>query len=406
MLFAATAARARHVVIACLVAVLGVGAMPAAAAPGDAKTRELEQRRREIENKRAAAAGEIDTLRASDDKLERALATLNSSVRSQEANVASARQAASAAAEQSGRLRLNQQRTAERLVALRGTLRNVAVDAYMHGPADGIEVALASKDLTEATRRQQMLDVVASRDTDVADELRAAEEDLGIQRTAAEAAEAKAKAKKKAIESRLGDLRVSLASQERVAADVENRLEARLGEAEGLVALDATIAGQIRGRQAELARLVAARPSAPRASRSTTRTVSGVSGGLATVGGITVAASLAPRLGELLAAADADGISLGGGGYRDPQGQIAVRRSNCGTSEYDIYEKPASQCSPPTARPGQSQHEQGLAIDFTLGGALITSRSNAGFRWLASNAGRYGLANLPEEPWHWSTTGR
>jgi len=406
LLTAATAARARHVAIACLVAVLGLNAMPAAAAPGDAKTRELEQRRREIENKRSAAAGEIDTLRASDEKLERALATLNGSVRSQEADVASARQAATAAAEQSARLQLNQQRTADRLVALRASLRNVAVDAYMHGPADGIEVALTSKDLTEATQRQQMLRVVASRDTEVADDLRAAEEDLGIERTTAEAAEAKAKAKKKAIESRLKDLRVSLASQERVAADVENRLEARLGEADGLVALDASIAGQIRGRQAELARLVAARPSAPRASRSTTRTGSGVSGGLATVGGITVAASLAPRLGELLAAADADGISLGGSRYRDPQGQVAVRRSNCGTSEYDIYEKPASQCSPPTARPGQSQHEQGLAIDFTLGGALINSRSNAGFRWLASNAGRFGLANLPEEPWHWSTTGR
>jgi D-alanyl-D-alanine carboxypeptidase len=51
-------------------------------------------------------------------------------------------------------------------------------------------------------------------------------------------------------------------------------------------------------------------------------------------------------------------------------------------------------------------HEQGLAIDFSYNGSLISSRSNPGFRWLAANAGRFGLRNLPEEPWHWSTNGR
>ena len=44
----------------------------------------------------------------------------------------------------------------------------------------------------------------------------------------------------------------------------------------------------------------------------------------------------------------------------------AVRRANCGSSNYAIYQMPASACSPPTARPGTSMHEQGLAIDFTL----------------------------------------
>jgi D-alanyl-D-alanine carboxypeptidase len=50
-------------------------------------------------------------------------------------------------------------------------------------------------------------------------------------------------------------------------------------------------------------------------------------------------------------------------------------------------------------------HERGLAIDFTYNGALIHSRSNAGFRWLAGNAPRFGFANLPSEPWHWSVNG-
>ena len=124
---------------------------------------------------------------------------------------------------------------------------------------------------------------------------------------------------------------------------------------------------------------------------------------LATVGGITVAAALAPSLARLLEAADAAGLRLGGGGYRSAAQQIALRRANgCP----DIYTSPASACSPPTARPGQSMHEQGLAVDFTCSGALITSRSSPCFQWLAVNAASYGLYNLPVEPWHWSTNGR
>jgi peptidoglycan hydrolase CwlO-like protein len=402
-----TRLRSRFVVLVCLVlAVLSATpSVPAGAAASDAKTRELEARRREIEKKKAAAAGEIDVLRSSDEKLERALSALNTNVRNQEAAVASARQAAEVAIAQATKLRQDQERTAERLGELRGQLREVAVDAYVHGPSNDISIALASKDLAEATQRQQMLKVVSARQTDVAEELRAAEEDLGVQRVAAEAATERATAKKKAAESKLGTLQTSLASQQRVAADIEDRLEARLGEADALAELDAAVAGQIKARQAQLARLVAARPPAQRASRGATRIV-GASGGLATVRGITVAASVAPGLAALLDAADADGLSFSGGGYRDPQSQIAVRRANCGTSDYAIYDMPPSQCSPQTARPGTSMHEQGLAIDFSLNGSLITSRSNPGFRWLAANAGRFGLQNLPEEPWHWSTNGR
>lgn len=403
--------RSRLVVLACLlVAGIAVAPVPAGAAATDAKTRELEQRRRELEKRKAAAAGEIDVLRSSDEKLEQALAALNSNVRNQEAAVASARQAADVAAAQAAKLRQDQERTAARLGELRGQLREVAIDAYVHGPSSGVDVALASKDLAEATQRQQMLKVVSTRQTAVADELRATEEDLGVQRVAAEAATERAAAKKTATEAKLTTLKTSLASQQRVAADIEDRLESRLAEADALAELDQTVAGQIKARQAELARLIAARPPAPRASRSATTTganrVVGAPGGLATVRGITVAASLAPNLAALLDAADADGIAFSGGGYRDPQAQIAVRRNNCGTSDYAIYEMPPSQCSPQTARPGTSMHEQGLAIDFSYNGSLITSRSDPGFRWLAANAGRFGLSNLPEEPWHWSTNGR
>ncbi|MGN6693650.1 MAG: M15 family metallopeptidase [Aquihabitans sp.] len=116
---------------------------------------------------------------------------------------------------------------------------------------------------------------------------------------------------------------------------------------------------------------------------------------------IVVAESIVTNVRRLLAAAKADGLKLCGGGYRDSAGQIAVRKANCGTTYYDIYEKPASECTPPTARPGTSQHEKGLAIDFES----CDTHSTACYKWLAANAKTYGLKNLPSEPWHWSTTG-
>lgn len=113
-------------------------------------------------------------------------------------------------------------------------------------------------------------------------------------------------------------------------------------------------------------------------------------------------ASWALQVQAMLAAADADGVRLTGSSYRDPAQQIALRQAHCGTSHYAIYEMPASRCRPPTARPGTSNHERGLAIDFHN----CSTRSTACHRWLAANASRFGVHNLPSEPWHWSVDGR
>src|SRR3546814_14193264 len=110
-------------------------------------------------------------------------------------------------------------------------------------------------------------------------------------------------------------------------------------------------------------------------------------------------------LQSLLNAASSSGVGLCGGGYRSSAGQIQTRRNNCGSSNYAIYQMPSSACSPPTARPGSSMHEQGLAVDFTCNGGGAVRRGNSCDTWLRSNAGSYGFRNLPSEPWHYSTTG-
>jgi hypothetical protein len=126
---------------------------------------------------------------------------------------------------------------------------------------------------------------------------------------------------------------------------------------------------------------------------------------LTNVEGITVHTDIAPQVAALVAAARADGHELTGSGYRSPERQIELRRAHCGTSHYAIYEMPSSECTPPTARPGSSNHELGLAVDFDCDGTLIHTRSSECFTWLAANGPTFGLHNLPSEPWHWSVNG-
>lgn len=123
-----------------------------------------------------------------------------------------------------------------------------------------------------------------------------------------------------------------------------------------------------------------------------------------TVGGgeITVAAAIAPSLQALLDDAGAAGIVLGGSGWRSQQRQIELRQTNgCP----DIWTAPASSCAVPTAIPGSSLHEVGLAVDFTCNNGGTVRRGDACDVWLKANADAYGLYNLPSEPWHYSTTG-
>lgn len=128
-------------------------------------------------------------------------------------------------------------------------------------------------------------------------------------------------------------------------------------------------------------------------------------GNIVSVRGIRIDASIATAVDALLAAADANGLVLSGGGYRTHDEQIALRRAHCGTSDYAVFDMPADGCSPPTARPGESRHESGLAIDFTCSGELV-NRTDPCFAFLAANASAYGLFNLSSEPWHWSVDGR
>jgi hypothetical protein len=105
---------------------------------------------------------------------------------------------------------------------------------------------------------------------------------------------------------------------------------------------------------------------------------------------------------RIIQLANEQGLNMSGGGYRDNSAQIEARKRNCGTSDYDIYDKPADECSPPTAQPGSSNHERGTAVDFTCDGSTFSSHSHPCYIFLIENT---KLKNLPTEAWHWSIDG-
>ena len=355
--------------------------------------------RREVQRRRAEVAGRVNVLKASDAELGKALDALDANARATEAGAAGARQSAQAASKAAADAKVAEQRAAAELARIQGAVRQAAVAAYIH-PSQSAMTDPGSSSLGDMVLRDQLVKVAFGQTGDLTDQLRALNEDMTARRAEADAAAAQARARQQEAERTADAANRAKAAKQKLADGVEARLEATLAEADSLAQVDKQLAAQIAARQAALAKRVA--PSA-RPSRGGSRP--GPRPGLTTVRGITVASSIASQLEGLLSAADGAGLNFGGTGYRSSDQQVATRRANCGSSDYDVYEKPASQCSPPTARPGQSMHEQGLAIDFTNNGRLIQSRSDPAFQWLRGNASRFGLSNLPSEPWHWSTNG-
>jgi LAS superfamily LD-carboxypeptidase LdcB len=325
--------------------------------------------------------------------------------------------------------------TEARITELTGQSDAVVIDAFVDPPSLGPLDALEAETPADATVKQVILEQQTDANVDLLSQLEDAQAELAERKAVEEGAVDAAQEAEDDAAVALADLTAAQSSASAFVVAVQDAIARGLAEASALDSIDPAAAEAVRQRQAEVAakldevvaarqvreqaealrqamEAAAAQAAAEAASRPASpgrRTPTGASGGLGTVscpggGSITMAASVAGELQSMLDAASADGLDMCGGGYRDPADQIAVRRANCGTSSYAIYEMPSSSCSPPTAIPGTSMHEQGLAVDITCGGGTI-SRSSACFRWLSGNAASYGFYNLPAEPWHWSTDG-
>lgn len=110
-------------------------------------------------------------------------------------------------------------------------------------------------------------------------------------------------------------------------------------------------------------------------------------GNIVNVPGGRVDASIAGNVRAMMDAARRDGVSL------------EIRSSFRSRAEQErLYRAYQNGTGNLAARPGTSNHESGQAIDF--------KNTPGAWNWLRNNAERFGLRNLPGEPWHYSTTGR
>ena len=386
------------VVVVCLVTASTV----AVSAQSDA---DLRSERERLRQERAATAAELDVASAETDELLAALDDLQANVRAEEALLEDAQRMVLAAEEQVAEARAAEMAAEAEVAELRDAMARMAVDAYVSPPEqDNLSIVL-SGDLGSAPERQALLEMSASNQADVLEQYRAAVEDLAIQTQTAEQAQQRAEEAKAEVENRLQSTQRARDQQAALAAEAQQQLYALLEEEQRLEAAEGAITEELAERERQRLAAIQAALAEASARRGSVNVPGQGSISLTTVGGITVNSEVADQLAAMLQAAANDGIILTGGGYRDSAQQIALRRAHCGSSNYAIYEMPAGQCRPPTAQPGRSLHERGLAIDFIANGQSITSRGHAGFQWLAANAASYGFYNLPSEPWHWSTTG-
>ncbi len=361
-------------------------------------------RKSKVRKQRIAASGRVSALKDEDKRVEQNLQALSDDLKDQNAALGSAKRALAEAEIEVVDAKEAVDETSSAIEALGGQRQAAAIQSYVDPPASQVAISLTARSLSAASSGQIYRNVLNRKQTDDLDKLRALEEDRGIALSRAKKAEKRRAAKRKAADARLRSLVAARSRTQDYSNDVEDKLERALSEADSLAQIDKELAGQILQQQGAIARqLAAARRNGVRIKDGKIVPVRDFP--IGTTNGIKVAASIRGKLASLLAAAAGDGVSLSGGGYRSAAGQIALRRAHCGSSTYAIYQMRSSGCRPPTARPGSSQHERGLAIDFTQNGRGLT-RSTSGYRWLKANAHKYGFYNLPSEPWHWSTTGR
>jgi LAS superfamily LD-carboxypeptidase LdcB len=398
-----------------LAVVVAVAALtPSVSAAQEPDPTATEQERDDVRGRQAEVVLELDALEAQDTEVRAALAEIERNVARQRSEL---QQAERVQAQGEAELAKAAQAVADaqrRIAELNEQADRLVVDSFVNPPSDNALEPLRAGSITDAAVMQAVLEMQGDRDAQVLERLAQAQDALEAEQAKKEDAAAEARRAREAAAQELEDVEAALGQQQAFAADLEERLNAKLAESEALRTLDATLSDRLAREQAELAAQLAAAQAAaappPPPDDVAPSQIAPAPGGLATVtcpvgGSITVAGSISGNVQALLDAAAADGAMLCGGGYRNPEEQIQLRRAHCGTSNYAIYEMPASQCSPPTAIPGTSMHEQGLAVDFTCNGGGTVSTGDECWDWLQANAVGFGLYNLPSEPWHWSTNG-
>ena len=385
---------------------------------------EKEAERKQLQELAEEATASVDVAQATADDLIAALEAVRASVNAQqEAADNAARAVAEAVATEADAL----ERIAaleEDLAAAKQSLHDAVIQSYVTFQTPEGSLSVLGNDPWDNARLEALVGFATGSRIDDIDEFRRLGAELERWRTIAEEATEAARLHQEQAAELLTQLYAAQDREAEFVLEAEERLETRLYEVQTLRAFDASLAAEIEREERRIAQALEqqraaeaaqqrARERAQReaeaaaqAALNVTVTVDNADFTLVWVRGIQVNSAIADNTAGLVDAMAAEGFRLEGWGYRTHQSQISLRRAHCGSTPYAIWEMPASRCRPPTARPGRSNHERGLAIDFTLNGSIISSRRSAVFQALQGIAPQYGFKNLPSEPWHWSIDGR
>lgn len=232
--------------VACVVV---IALLVAGVAPASAQTANEARRQRDaVQRKRAEVAARLNALEASDRELEGAVAALDREVARTQARAAAAEQGARVAEAAATEARARLAATERDLADLRQTVTTQAVQAYMRPNAMQLSV-LEAGDLSEAARRQALLEAVAGKTSDTIDQLRATQEDLTIERQAADEARRVAVERRDAIRVELARVAKARADQARLRDALDRRVASFQAEADALSREEASLAALIRARQ-------------------------------------------------------------------------------------------------------------------------------------------------------------
>lgn len=205
-------------------------------------------RRRQAEARRCRAevATRLNAARATDRQLENAVRALDTHILGQQAETDAARQAAAVAQRQLDELTLKLETTRKERDQLRTQMRERAIAAYINPTGTAIARVFTAKDITEATRKRELLDQVMSGNGLVLDRLRATEEDLGIAQAEQKVVAERLAQRRRTAEARLVALRKARSEQARLRGALQERIRHFLAEADVVARQESTLAEFIR----------------------------------------------------------------------------------------------------------------------------------------------------------------
>ena len=208
-----------------------------------------EDKRAATQAKKAEAAAQLDTLKASDAELESAVKALDAGVQAQAATTTAAHQALKAAEVDLGSAQTRLAHTEARMAELRVRASEAAVRAYVHPGGDTLLEIVRAKDLGEASRRQALLSHVVESDRDIVDQMRAVRQDEQAEKENLSRARELAADRRKAAAEKLTTLERTRNDQVRLKGALDARILAVTAEIDALAREEATLSALIRSRQ-------------------------------------------------------------------------------------------------------------------------------------------------------------